>query len=314
MNLRALRMFVATAESGGLGRACAQLNLSQPAASRQIHALETEFGVSLFHRVGRQLRLTSAGEGLLRQSRRLLADADLLTEQARALKDGRKGTVKVSATPQMMATFLTSFLPRYRQRHPGIEVQLVERGTTREPNPLEGGKTDLALMAAGETRFAGRLLFPLHLFAAVPKAHRLASARVLDITDLVDQPLLLLPSTFGTRASFDGACEIAQVVPHVQFECTAAHALIGLARAHYGVAIVPSIALVEDKSLRAVPLVLRGVAIGHWEGVYWDPHRVAPPYVDAFASELAAYARNTFPGRKFVRRAPQLPTPTASFA
>src|SRR5438309_1020157 len=87
-----------------------------PAASRQIHALEAEFGVALFHRVGRQLQLTSAGEDLLRQSRRLLADADVLSEQARALKDGRKGTLKVSATPQLMTTFLASFLPRY-QRH-----------------------------------------------------------------------------------------------------------------------------------------------------------------------------------------------------
>jgi hypothetical protein len=92
---------------------------------------------------------------------------------------------------------------------------------------------------------------------------------------------------------------------------TAAHALIGLAGADYGVAIVLSIALVEDKSLRAVPLVLLGAAIGHWEAVCWEPRRVAPAYVDTFVSELAAYARNTFPGRKFVRRAPRLPAPTA---
>src|SRR5215469_6815801 len=206
MNLRALRMFVTTAESGGLGRACAQLNLSQPAASRQIHALESEFGVSLFHRVGRQLRLTSAGEGLLRQSRRLLADADLLTEQARALKEGHKGTVKVSATPQMMASFLTPFLPRHRQRHPGIEVQLIERSGVRGPNHLERGETDLAIMAASDTRFPGRLLFPMHLFAVVPKAHRLARGAIVDIADLVDEPLLMQTTGFSTRGYFDAAC------------------------------------------------------------------------------------------------------------
>src|SRR5436190_22958961 len=47
-NLRALRTFVVTAETGGLGRASARLHLSQPAASRQIHALEQELGVALF--------------------------------------------------------------------------------------------------------------------------------------------------------------------------------------------------------------------------------------------------------------------------
>lgn len=163
MNLRALRMFVTTAESGGLGRACTKLNLSQPAASRQIQTLEAEFGVALFHRVGRQLQLTSAGEDLLRQSRRLLADADVLSEQARALKEGRKGTLKVSATPQLMTTFLTSFLPRYRRHHPGIDVKLIERAAARQPSQLETGEVDLAITAPGDPRFPGRLLFPLYV-------------------------------------------------------------------------------------------------------------------------------------------------------
>src|SRR5215467_14358588 len=132
MNLRALRMFVATADSGSLGRACVQLNVSQPAASRQIHTLETELGVPLFHRAGRQLQLTSAGHDLLRRSRRLLADADLLTEEARGLK----GTLKISATPQMMTALLTSFLPRHQRRHPGLEIQLIERGIARQWNQM----------------------------------------------------------------------------------------------------------------------------------------------------------------------------------
>jgi DNA-binding transcriptional LysR family regulator len=125
MNLRALRMFVATADSGSLGRACVQLNVSQPAASRQIHTLETELGVPLFHRAGRQLQLTSAGHDLLRRSRRLLADADLLTEEARALKEGRKGTLKIGATPQLMTVLLTSFLPRHQRRRPGLKFSLL---------------------------------------------------------------------------------------------------------------------------------------------------------------------------------------------
>jgi DNA-binding transcriptional LysR family regulator len=49
--------------------------VSQPAASRQVRALETELGVRLFDRIGRRVRLTSEGEDLLQRSRRLLADA-----------------------------------------------------------------------------------------------------------------------------------------------------------------------------------------------------------------------------------------------
>jgi LysR family transcriptional regulator, cyn operon transcriptional activator len=313
MNLRALRMFVTTADSGGLGRACAQLNLSQPAASRQIHALEAELGVLLFHRVGRQLQLTTAGEDLILQSRRLLADADLLADRARELKGGRRGTLKVGASPQTMTSFLASFLPRYRRRHSGIEVQLIERSAGQQSNELERGEADLAIMPANNARFPGRLLFPIYVFAVVPNVHRLARLAVVDITELMDDPLLLVSKGFGTRSYFDAACEMAQVTPHIRFECSASHTLIGLAAVNYGVAIVPSIALVADENVRAVPIVVRDAALGHWEAVYWDPRRHALPYLQAFVHELEAYASKTVPGRNIARRVPPLPKPGRSF-
>jgi len=71
MKLNQLRTFVAVADSGGVARAAARLNLTQSAASRQISALEIELGVPLFDRVGRRVQLTSEGEDLLRRSRRL---------------------------------------------------------------------------------------------------------------------------------------------------------------------------------------------------------------------------------------------------
>ena len=313
MNLRALRMFVAVVESGGLGRASARLNLSQPAASRQIHALEAAFGVPLFQRVGRQLQLTSAGEELLPQSRRLLADADLLTERARALKRGLRGILRVSATPQLITALLTSFLPSHRHRHPGIEVQLIEGSAARQRRQLERGEIDLAIMPATGTCFPGRLLFPIHALAVARNKHRLGRCGVVDIAEVVNEPLLLLQPEFGSRASFDAACEIAQVNARVLLECTAAHTLIGLAAVGYGVAIVPSTTMIQDRRLRAVPLVLRGASIGYWEAVCWDPRRLAPPYVESFVNELTARARSACPGRKFLRRAPPLPKPGEPF-
>jgi DNA-binding transcriptional LysR family regulator len=314
MNLRALRMFVATADSGSLGRACVQLNLSQPAASRQIHTLETELGVPLFHRAGRQLQLTSAGHDLLRRSRRLLADADLLTEEARALKEGRKGTLKIGATPQLMTVLLTSFLPRHQRRHPGIEIQLIERGGARQWIQLfERGEIDLAIVPASDARYPGRLLFPVHVLAVLPKTHRLGRREVIDVVEVVDEPLLVLQREFGSRACFDAACEIAQVIPRVLLEGTAVPTLIGLAAVGYGIAIVPSIATIEDQSLRAVPLVVRGSSIGHWDAVCWDARRLAPAYQENFVNELVAHAKHARPGHRLLRRAPPLPKPGRPF-
>src|SRR5437763_16794640 len=116
MNLRALRTFVATADSGGLVRASERLHVSQPAASRQIDPLEDEFGVPLFQRAGRRLQLTSEGEDLMRYGRRVHAEADLLTERARALKGGQVGTLRVPAAPQMISSLFAPCLPPHRDR------------------------------------------------------------------------------------------------------------------------------------------------------------------------------------------------------
>ena len=90
MNINRLRTFVTVVEAGGIHRAVAQLHLSQPAASRQINALESALGVPLFDRIGRRLKLTAEGEGLLRLSRRLLGEVETFNERAGALKKERQ--------------------------------------------------------------------------------------------------------------------------------------------------------------------------------------------------------------------------------
>ena len=100
MNLRHLQTFVAVADTGGLRRAAGRVNLSQPAISRQLHALEAELGVRLFDLIRRRVQLTSEGEDLLQRGRRLLSEVEAISERARALKSGQTGVLRVGATPQ----------------------------------------------------------------------------------------------------------------------------------------------------------------------------------------------------------------------
>ena len=118
MNFGHLRTFVAIADAGGVHRAAARLHLSQPAVSRQIQTLETDLGVPLFDRIGRRVQLTSEGEDLLRRSRRLLAEAESLTERASALKKGETGILRIGATPQVIESILAIFLDRFRELYP----------------------------------------------------------------------------------------------------------------------------------------------------------------------------------------------------
>jgi DNA-binding transcriptional LysR family regulator len=310
MDLRYLRTFVTIAEAGGITRAGARLDVSQPAASRQILALEAELGIKLFDRIGRRLRLTSGGEDLLLQSRRLLIEAELLEARVHTLKGGETGILRVGATPMAIENALSAFLSPYRRRHPGVEVHFVEDGGLRLADRLERGDVDLALVVPND-RFRARPLFPAHSMAVMSKKHPLSRRRALDVAELADKPLLLLNRTFGSREWFDSACNAARIRPRVLLESAAPHTLVALAGMDYGIAVVPSnVAL--PASVRALPLIQRGASIGRWLTVAWDPRRMLAAYAEQFVDELAAHWRLDYPGRDLVRRAPPLPRPKSS--
>jgi DNA-binding transcriptional LysR family regulator len=309
MNLRFLRTFVAIADNAGVARAAARLNLTQSAASRQIQALEDELGLRLFARIGRNVRLTPEGEDLLMRSRRLLSDAEAIIQRASELKTGEVGVLRVGATPQAIENLLADFLSRYRKRHPGVEVHLVEDGGSRLPGRLERGDIDIALMPAGEDRFHGRLLFPFHVLAVMPQRHHLSSRAVLDVTELANEPLLRLNSGFASHAWFAAACQVAHIRPRVLLESGVPQTLIALARAGHGVAVVPSAARVHRAGVRVAVVVHRGVSIGRWAVAAWDGQRVLPRYAAQFVEELADQCRRSYPGHEYSKRAPPLPRP-----
>ena len=310
MDLRYLRTFVTIAEAGGITRAGVRLDVSQPAASRQILALEAELGIKLFDRIGRRLRLTSGGEDLLRQSRRLLIEAEVLDARVHALKGGETGILRVGATPMAIENALSAFLTPYRRRHPGVEVHFVEDGGLRLPERLERGEVDLALIVPND-RFRSRPLFPAHSVAVMSRKHPLSRRRALDVAELADKPLLLLNRTFGSREWFDSACNVARIRPRVLLESAAPHTLVALAGMDYGIAVVPSNVALPG-GVRALPLVQRGTSIGRWLTVAWDPRRMLAEYAEQFVDELAAHWRCNYPGRDLVRRAPPLPRPKGS--
>jgi DNA-binding transcriptional LysR family regulator len=310
MDLRHLRYFVAVAETGAFSRAAARLHITQPALWRQVHDLETELGVSLFERVGRRVRLTSDGEQLLGRSRDVLERAERLAEHAHALQNGELGTLRVSASPQLIQSMLAPFLAWYLRSRAGIEVHLIEEGGVRAAALVECGDADLGLaLRPREDRLDGLLLFPVRVLAAVVPTHRLARRTTVDATELQDEPVLLLRHGFGTREMFDSACRLAQVRPRVVVEAGDPQTLIALAETGRGVAIVPSTVRFHGRTVRATPVLHARASLGMWGWVVWDPRRRLPAYATDFVDRLVQYSRRTHPGREFDRRAPPVARP-----
>jgi DNA-binding transcriptional LysR family regulator len=308
MNLRHLQTFVVIAEAGGFAPAHGRLHLSQPAASRQIQALELELGIPLFDRVGRRVKLTSEGEDLLRRGRRLLQDVESFGERARALKAGKAGALRIGSSTQHMETVLADFLPAFRRRHVSVDIHLIEDGGARVPDRLERGDVHLALIPAADDAFHRRLLAPVLVLAVVSPRHRFANNRKLELAELADDSLLLLRRDYASRGWFDAACNVAHIRPRVILESGAPHTLLALARTGDDVAIVPSNVRIPA-GVRAVPLVHRGAPIGRWTVVAWDPQRFLAPYAKSFIDELVTYCRRHYPGREFAKRVPPMPKP-----
>ena len=120
-----LRAFLAAAEAGSLSAAARQLGLSQPTLSRQVAAIESRLGVTLFERVGKTMQLTVAGLDLLEHARAMGAAADALSLAASGQAQAVEGVVTVSASDVVAACLLPPMVRRLRHSAPGIALELV---------------------------------------------------------------------------------------------------------------------------------------------------------------------------------------------
>lgn len=299
MDLRHVRTFVTVAELGTVSKAALCLRVAQPALSRQIGDLEVELGVRLFDRVRRRLVLTGEGERLLADGRNILRAVDSLSERARLLGRADAGILKIAATPQMIEGVFSTFLHRYAARFPNVQIKLSEAVGLNLFAKLERGDVHLAISLLQDTQadheFESFLLPPLEFLAAGHVSLGLGSAGNIEIGSLAPYPLLLLESSFGVRATFDAACRLAGLKPEIFIESRTPHALLALAEAGHGVAIVPSVLPTDRYQLSIARITHRGRPLRKPLNVLWDNRRVLPPYAKGFCEFLDAYMREVFP-------------------
>ena len=145
MDLRHLRTFVTVAELGTVSKAALRLRIAQPALSRQIGDLERELGLKLFDRVGRRLVLSTEGEQLLANCRNLLGYARSLSDQAQQLRGGDRGLLKVAASAHLIDGVFSTFLYRYAERYPNVQVRPIEATGFEILALIERGEANLGI-------------------------------------------------------------------------------------------------------------------------------------------------------------------------
>ncbi|MEW2164541.1 LysR substrate-binding domain-containing protein [Streptomyces sp. NPDC007084] len=247
MELRHLRYFVAVAEESHFGRAAARLHVTQSTLSTQVKALEREVGGPVFVRTSRRVELTEAGELLLLEARRTLAQAERALDVARQSVRGETGAVRIGFSGiAVLEGILPADLRRFHTAHPRVELHVAELPPAAQVQGLRDGTLDVGYSpdnGLGDVDgLVARRGVRTTLSIAVRPDHPLASAATVAPADLEGENLIVYAADPDDLSVLDrlraGHAERRAGVHLV----TSTLGVLALASAGVGVAVVPTAA------------------------------------------------------------------------
>ena len=254
MLLQQLVTFARVVELGSFTRAGDLLNLSQPAVTRQVAALEQEFGVQLVERSGRGIAVTPAGQVVYGYARRIASLVERARVDVLSLSHPERGQVAVAAVTTVGLFTLPGLLAEFRQRYPLVSFRVWSGRTDGVLDRLLEGHADVGLLSApiAHPRLECIPLFddPVVLVAAPAVARTLPDPLPLAHLAELDMILYQAPSRFRTLV--EAALEQAGAYPQVAMEFDSHEAVRAAAVAGYGVAMAPLEAVQGDLAAGAL--------------------------------------------------------------
>jgi DNA-binding transcriptional LysR family regulator len=247
-----LRVMKAISDEGSFTGAALALGYSQPAISQMVRRLEQRTGTVLVERVGRNVRLTEAGQVLARHAVAVLSALDAAEEEVAAIAGLRAGRVRLMAFPSSSATLVPRALALVKERFPDVQVSFTEAEPPESLAALRAGECDLAVAFAYEGTEIGRGEEDMDLFVtqkllddsvkiALPHRHPLAGEDVIELTALSAENWIAgCPRCRGHLLQL---CSNEGFTPHVGFETEDYVAVLGLVAEGLGVALVPDLIL-----------------------------------------------------------------------
>ena len=284
MDLRHLRQFTVLAEELNFRKAAHRLHISQPPLSAAIRRLEEELGVQLFDRSRHGVSLTTAGEVLLTQARKILGNAQDAIALTQTAARGGLGVLRVSCIPSMLLSLLPVALRRFHDAYPQVQVVVSEALSATQLDQVKQEKVDLAVLIPNTARREAQLrtvsIREERFVLACPSDHKLATRKTVRIQD-IDGHLLLHLHSPAHSPDFSGALiktfEASNVHPTVIYSQDQWAVSLLMVAGGFGLAIVP-----RPMQVMQMP----GVA-------YVDlVHRVGKPVTYSIAAVMSAKSKN----------------------
>lgn len=255
MNLRDLKYLIALSEHRHFGKAAKACFVSQPALSMQIKKLEDTLGVQLLERTQKSMLLTDIGNTIVQHAQTILVHADEIREMAKQARDPESGEIRMGLFPTLAPYLLPHIFPKICQPFPNLEIYLVESKTQELLEKLRHGKLDATLLALplAETDLTSAPLFEEEFHLAVSPTHPLAKKNSIQLSDLENQPLLLLEEGHCLRDQALSFCQKANTRETKRFYATSLETLRHMVAANLGITLMPILASRPNDNVTYVP-------------------------------------------------------------
>jgi DNA-binding transcriptional LysR family regulator len=285
VTFRQLRVFAEVARHGSMARAADALHLTPPAVSMQIKEVETQVGLPLFDRRGRQVSLSTAGEYFLVHAKRLLADlkeAENAMARFRHLEHGLL-TIGIVSTAKY---FVPQLLARFHEEHPGVDVRLQVAGNREQLLALmASGEVDLSVMGRPPKEIATRSeSFAAHpLVIVAPTDHPTVRRGHLVLAQLAPYAFIAREPGSGTRAAMDRFFAEHRFEPHITMEMSSNETIKQAVMAGMGLAFLSLHTMgLELRSRLLAVLDVQGTPVMRTWHVVRLQSKVLSPAAEAF--------------------------------
>ncbi|HWJ77535.1 MAG TPA: LysR family transcriptional regulator [Niallia sp.] len=287
MELRQIQYFLEAAKREHMTEAADALHVAQSSVSRQIVNLETELGVELFIRDGRNVKLTPLGKVFYERMKQLWNMMEDAKREVEESLDPKKGTVRIAFPISMAAHTLPSIIYSFRTRYPEAKFHMSNALYYDLIDGVINGQFNLAMIAPmpkkeKDSKINGSTLFIENIVALLPLHHPLSQQKEIRLRELQSDPFCVLPEGFVFRDQVVQACHDAGFSPQIAFEGKDIDALKGLVSAGLGVALMPETTLVDNTPRSTCVIPISDANLTRTVGVIYPTQRKLLPTEELF--------------------------------
>lgn len=227
MNSRQLQYAVLLAKTRNFSQVAQELDISQPALSKQIISLENELGVKLFDRSTNPLSLTPAGEFFVQKAEELLFEEDILLKTMNRYKSGENGKLTIGISPFRSLYLMPDIIKAVKEKYPSVQIVLAENGRNQLHKGILEGQYDFAItnLPVDESMLEVIPLEQDSLVLAVPNGlvHLIdrdsnSPDAGVELAQCERLPFVVLGQEQEMRQLFDKLCRIARIDPLIYVE------------------------------------------------------------------------------------------------